>query len=614
MFFTIITPTIGHPLLKRLLISLNNQTFLNNYSTNDENLFAFEHLIVIDGKNEFSEKTNEQLKEIPPHPKISRQIFELPFNTGKSNNQVFLGHKIYPAITHLMRGEYILFLDDDNIFYPNHLQSFYSILQNKKYQWSFCLRNILHNNIEICQDNCESLGNLHHVFNIPNHFLIDTNCYCIRKDIALESIHIHNRPVLQNLNSPDRAYTNYLLKHYPEFCSTYQYTIGYEVYNNEGQVKKDFFLYGNELMKQKFGTDKPWLNNSHLPKKEIYVLYFDLEKTNELITRFYKKDKDKQSVAFEDWQLNLLDQLDPNIFYLKNGYQYYIPSNSIVLCHMCNPENLPAYVLERNDLIKILYTIESPNIRHQIQWSKEFLEKYFTHVITYWKDLQMLETKLKVFNFPFCHRLSLSYECDKKLIQKNENPIENPSTCIVLENRNFNQMYKINNSILQSQDYLRSEYVKEIPNMYCYGKGWDILNPKNDLYIQHKDPNYFRQTDNLKTKDYYKKHTFSLIIENCNANGYVSEKIYDAWMVSSIPIYYGNFTDEMKEKMGITEDVYIDLKKYSPTEIGAKLRNITRKEIEQYQKNIENKKMEILSKVSIESYNYFLKNILLYEI
>lgn len=597
MFFTIITPTIGHPLLKRLLEKLNEQTFLSKYPTTDENPFAIEHLIVIDGKNEFGEKTKIILDQVPTHSKISRQVFELPFNTGKE----YLGHKIYPAITNLMRGEYVLFLDDDNFYFENHLQNYFEKIQHKKYQWLFSLRKIFYENQEVCEDNCESLGHISSTFNHPGHFMIDTNCYCIRKDIALESVHIQNKIVTPYLDSPDRSYAKYLLMNYPDFISTYEYTVAYEVYENKQQVKKEFFLYRNEIMKQKFGETYPWMCKDlnlkkNIVKKEIYVLHFDLGQTNEIIQRFYRKSKDEKnnkSIAFNDWQLNILDQLDPNLFYLKNGYQFHIPSNSIVLCHMCIPTNLPAFVLERKDLIKILYTIESPNIRHQIQWSKDFLEKYFTHVITYWKDLEKLNTSLKIFNFPFCHRLNFSLSCDQNLLQSNRDNIDNPSTCIVLENRPFDHLYKINETILQSQDYLREKYACQISNMHCYGKGWDSLKERENLYVYHKNLEFNRMHDTFQTKDYYQKHTFSLIIENCNAEGYVSEKIYDAWMVNSIPLYYGNFTNELKEKLGIDENLYIDLKKYTPEEIANKLKNITKDEILQYQNNIEKKKKDI---------------------
>jgi hypothetical protein len=295
----------------------------------------------------------------------------------------------------------------------------------------------------------------------------------------------------------------------------------------------------------------------------------------------------------------MLDCINGEKYYLKNGYTDPIPSGSIVLVHMCHAQLLPAYVLNRKDIRKILYTIESPNIRHKEQWSGEFIERYFTDVITYWEDIRY---NVRMYRYPFIHRLNM--KVDKKYLSKNK---EKGTICIVLENRKNDQRYKIDGIELKAQDKLREEYVREMPEIYCYGRGWKEIEGKKDMYIEHKEENHDRSKDTRKSKDYYQKHRFALIIENCNAKGYVSEKIFDAWMVGTIPIYYGNMTERYKKKMGITDEMYIDAKKYSAKELGERMKNITKEEIEKYEEEIYKRREDVLENVGIEKYNRYLE-------
>ena len=76
--------------------------------------------------------------------------------------------------------------------------------------------------------------------------------------------------------------------------------------------------------------------------------------------------------------MTMLDVVNEN-YNIQNAYTETIPQNSIVLMNICNIDELPLKVLQRTDLIKIGYTLEGPNIRHQIQWKYQFLN-YFTLV------------------------------------------------------------------------------------------------------------------------------------------------------------------------------------------------------------------------------------------
>jgi hypothetical protein len=253
------------------------------------------------------------------------------------------------------------------------------------------------------------------------------------------------------------------------------------------------------------------------------------------------------------------------------------------------------HLLERNDITKVLYTIESPNIRHQAQWKKDFLNK-FNIIITYWKPLLSLSN---VLYFPFIHRFDFKNKNDMALIRKNKGV--NKSCCIVLEKRDLNQEYQIDGIKLKAQDYLRWEYVKNIKKIDCYGNTWEQY--KNQINWK---PTKNRFLDQEKTIDIMINYTFTLIIENCNAENYVSEKIYDAFTVGSIPLYYGNIT----ELLGIPSDMYIDLRKYSPQEIGGILELMPNEMIEEYRENIYKNREKVLKNVSINNYNNLLMSII----
>jgi glycosyltransferase involved in cell wall biosynthesis len=585
MKVSIITPTIGSPELGKLLESINLQTYID-----------IEHIIVIDGVREYGQKVHKILKEVPAADSIQRHIIELPYNTGANG---YFGHKIYASIPQIVNGDYVIFIDDDNYIHPNHVQIYMDPIKEKGYDWMYCLRKITENGKVICNDDCESLGSLSGAFYNPSVHLIDTNCYCIKRQVLIQESHIWNCKGYNNDTDPDRKFGRKLMEMYPNYACTQQYTLLYMVNNRPGSVKKELFLAGNQVMMKKFGGI-PW-NNEH-PRKILYLVHFDKTQTEKVINRIYSTDKNKQCIGFEQWQLNILDKINSdNDFLIISGYSDFIPSKAVILIHMCFPQELPQKLMKRRDVIKILYTIESPNIRHQNQWDVKFLSQNFTLIISYWSDLlkslQLQKTNL-VTAFPFIHRLDMENPNDLKNVR--ENVDVNTSTCIILANRGFNQNYQINTVSLQALDYLREQYVREIPNMHCYGPSWSsYVSSNNNVTLHSNKPEEY----NDSTINYMLNHTFTLIIENCNADGYVSEKIYDAFMSGSIPLYYGNNNDLTH----IPKDTYIDLTQIPPSGIKDFLSKLTSQQVTAYRTRIYEKRMQIFSDVSVNAYNRFLK-------
>ena len=83
------------------------------------------------------------------------------------------------------------------------------------------------------------------------------------------------------------------------------------------------------------------------------------------------------------------------------------------------------------------------------------------------------------------------------------------------------------------------------------------------------------------------RHAFTVIVENCNAENYVSEKIYAAFIAGSIPLYYGAIGE-----VPIPNDMYIDIQKSVSS--SAQLQNLldshdvdaTRREIYQQRESL----------------------------
>ena len=108
---TVITPTIGSPKLKDAIDSVSNQTY------------KCKHLIVCDGTEYF-----DQVYKLSVGGDI--QFCVTPENTGKTGGN-FYGHRIYAAYPHLVNSDYILFLDEDNWYEPNHVETLIETIESK---------------------------------------------------------------------------------------------------------------------------------------------------------------------------------------------------------------------------------------------------------------------------------------------------------------------------------------------------------------------------------------------------------------------------------------------------------------------------------------------------
>jgi hypothetical protein len=161
-------------------------------------------------------------------------------------------------MTYIAKGDYIIYLDEDNWIEPNHVQSLINRLKDKPNAFGCSLRKItdMEGNF-ICNDDCESLGNWK---SIINDYFVDVNCFFLPKKLALQLTPLWYRRARHPEDQPevDRALTTVLKHNNIECCVTGQYTVNYRAGNRVDSVKPEFFLRGNEQMRKVYDGKLPW--------------------------------------------------------------------------------------------------------------------------------------------------------------------------------------------------------------------------------------------------------------------------------------------------------------------------------------------------------------------
>jgi len=238
---TIVTATTGAETLKKTIESVQNQTYEN-----------IQHLIVVDGEGDRKENS---YKIINKFNKDKISILILPYPTGLEG---FFCHRIYGLGAFVAKGEYICYLNDNDFFDSDHIESNIHNILKKNLDWSYSFRKIVDKNDNLlCYDDCESLGKWCSYVHPEDH-LIDVNCYMLKKKLAIHISPIWYRKFGKGHPDADRTICKFLMEKYKNFETTFKYSVNYRVDSGEHSVKIDFFEKGNELMKLKYSEKLPW--------------------------------------------------------------------------------------------------------------------------------------------------------------------------------------------------------------------------------------------------------------------------------------------------------------------------------------------------------------------
>ena len=239
MKVAVVTPTIASEHLAQCIDSVDKQTYKD-----------LTHYIFIDGC-----QYEPKAREILVGSSKTRMI-ELEENVGKG----WYGHRAYAACSFLVNADVICYLDEDNFFEPNHIETVVKKLQEGN-DWVYSLRNIHDKEGKfLCEDNCESLGKWPVYFNPEVHH-IDTSCFAIRRDIA---VHIGHSWYGQW--GADRQFFGALKKYFTKYDCTNQYTTNYRLDGNENSVNEKFFTEGNKINTEKYQGNFPWKSGQQFIK------------------------------------------------------------------------------------------------------------------------------------------------------------------------------------------------------------------------------------------------------------------------------------------------------------------------------------------------------------
>lgn len=246
----IITPSIGSKHLTRCMQSVQSQ----NYQ-------LIEHLIVADGPP-FHDGVCIQVaglttKRFPVH------VQNLPYNTG---GDFFRGYRICVAFGYLVNADIVMYLDDDNWIDVDHVKNCVSAISDFSVDWSFATRRIMKENGEfMVDDDCDSLGYWRRdasyrgpadllasefiEYYAAYPFLVDTNCYAIRRSLLMELGHL--------FLGRDSFFASQLVRSRAGACTGAR-TVNYRVRSSSESGAYDYFDRGNRSSAMRYGVDYPW--------------------------------------------------------------------------------------------------------------------------------------------------------------------------------------------------------------------------------------------------------------------------------------------------------------------------------------------------------------------
>lgn len=560
----VVTATRGGVHLRRCIASVQAQALPNT-----------DHWVVADGPD-CASKVQRIIEEFANRNPI--KLLVLPQQTGADG---WNGHRIYGGVPHLIPdATYISYLDDDNFVDEDHyVELVRSARSVPGAEWAYSLRRIVDSNgNDVCPDACESLGGICHTVCGVDDYLVDTSCFLLSRNLAIQGAYLWNSKFRSGVET-DRCLTKWLLSSFPAYGVSRRHSLAYTVSNTTRSVNREFFEKGNLL------------SRFDVHKTDLYVFHFSKEATSKMLQAVRATDR---SYALDEWQMTLCSALVDS-HNLLNGYDnlHYIPRGANVLVNLCHPSTVPLdWLASRDDLRRVVYTLESPNIRHSKQWDADFLARHFDVVLTYWTPL-LKHPKLRD-RAMFCphntHHLCFANQRDLEQLSRTNRAGNSKTACMVLERRKLAGTYEINGVKLHCLDSLREEYVRKVAahgvRVTVFGQGWDDFVCENVTIASTKH----RSQDSRSSVDIMQDYSYCIIVENCDAEGYCSEKLYDALLAGAIPLYHGNASVNI-----VPPELYADLR-------SCKLEDVFAEDVEGWKHRVLTQRKSVLKAVSAESF------------
>ena len=233
----IVIPTTGAPLVRKSIESALAQTYANT-----------KIFIVIDGP-EFAQAFANATQGLDLSACL---ISTLPANVGRNG---FYGHRVYAAYSHLIDADYISFLDQDNWFDPDHIATLVARIEQQGVDWAFALRKVVNEEGDfLTKDESQSVGPWGQT---GPHKLVDTNCYCLRMEVAHRiASHWHGGW------GQDRVFYAALIQAFPRFACTGAYTVNYRTRPETQGAVLALLARENLAMRMRYPEGFPWMTEA----------------------------------------------------------------------------------------------------------------------------------------------------------------------------------------------------------------------------------------------------------------------------------------------------------------------------------------------------------------
>jgi glycosyltransferase involved in cell wall biosynthesis len=219
----VITSTRGRETIKQANESIRNQTYKATH-------YVFAH-----GRDCW-DAVERNMREI-----ANAQVVNLPRANGGGGYGMAPVFALAPFV---VEEDIICYLDDDNWYEPDHIESLVEMIEKHDLGWAYSLRKVVDNDGNfICEDNCESLGC---VPNASGQYLVDNSCYAVRTDVARKHSHAWYVPIVS-----DRNFQAELMRAKISAGTTGKHSVNYRLSKDgTGGMTKEKFLGNNEWMKQ----------------------------------------------------------------------------------------------------------------------------------------------------------------------------------------------------------------------------------------------------------------------------------------------------------------------------------------------------------------------------
>lgn len=171
---TVITSSIGRPELRQAIESVRSQSYTG----------VVRHHVYVNGPR-FHEAARAILRDYPDVHAVYLPEETGDYGYGTKDEPRGSMADVFAAAPYLTRSDWVFFLDDDNFYEPDHIESIMSFAQANELTWAYSLRRLVdHAGEYICDDDWCSLGAYLPRLGTEGTRIIDNSCFAVSRRLA----------------------------------------------------------------------------------------------------------------------------------------------------------------------------------------------------------------------------------------------------------------------------------------------------------------------------------------------------------------------------------------------------------------------------------------------